>query len=339
MIYEQRAHDLVDARRVRRRALALPHSAFEILTGALHEARGEQRPRAWTLPPTELADEIQHYVSRQTSLAISGPTPKLRTSINKATAEELALKVNAAVNFLELSREADPFVKPILIYYSFSHLLSALTHAFLEWEGERPSHGLRVAHARQNIGATAITVGAHGGFPRLVVALFLLSGRPSAFAPLITYSGKPTAHVGQGELLERFGREERGRAIKHLTLEELARFDYRARLKDVRLRHGFHKLEGLSSTAFLLDMIAVYMASSFARYDVVGWRSILEGHTNQYFLYFDEVFTRLHEFAFDRILEMLHDPSTQLDAAISPTQESPYSNRATRFPSDVSAAT
>lgn len=271
-------------------------------------------------------------------LSIDGPVPKPRASISKTDAEEFALKIRAAVNFRDLSRDADPFVKPILIHYSLSHLLSVYARAFLDWEGDRPTHGLKVSHARRSIETTSVTVQKYGSFPRLTVALFVLSGRPSALTPLITYSATPAANSGPGELLESFGKVEQAYPKNRLRLDELAAFDYRSVLREVRTRHGFHKFEGLSATAFLLDIIAVQMASSFARYDVLGWRAILEGRTNRYLLFFDEVFLRLTEFAFDRILEMLQHPSIQLDSQASPTLASPYSAGAPRLPEDANRA-
>jgi hypothetical protein len=58
------------------------------------------------------------------------------------------------------------------------------------------------------------------------VTCFLLTGQPNCFSPPVTYSSKPTAHTGPGELLESFGKNEQGVPVTNLTLDELVNFDY-----------------------------------------------------------------------------------------------------------------
>ena len=106
-------------------------------------------------------------------------------------------------------------------------------------------------------------------------------------------------------------------------------------LKLVRTAHGFHKFKGLPTTAFLVDVITLFVASSLARYDVLGWKSILEGKNNSYRIYFEETFKRFQSFAIDALMAVLENPLIDFDNRTLPSQPSPYSHDdRTRFEND-----
>lgn len=310
----------------RLRALCLPHSANQILSQSLAQLHAAEGSRSWALPPTKFADEVLHYASRHRALGLKGPRPSLRGSLKPAFAEELALKIDSSLNFSKLASGADPLVKPILLYYSCAHLCGVYTRAFFEWQQDSRTHGLTCRHKPGDVANTEVSIAKMGQFPRLVAACFLLSGMPSCFSKLVTYSSTPTAHTRSGELLEKFGKTEIGSPVAKLTLDELATFDYGKHLRTVRERHGFHKFKGLPTTAFLVDVITLYLGSSLARYDVLGWREILEGKNNSYRIHFEEAFDRFQSFTISSLLAMLENPLLTFDDRIIPSQPSPYSH-------------
>lgn len=319
--------------RQRRQRLRLPHSAAQALREG-HEALDALcRPCAWALPPTGLAQEVAHYSKRHGELGRRGPVPTYRTSGVELDALELAVKIDAALHFLELSHGADPFVEPILLYYSCAHLCGVYTRAYLEWQHDSLTHGLscRKAASPSDVGSTKVTVKSAGQFPRLATTCFLMSGAPSCFCELVTYSSRPTAQTGPGELLENFSKTEVGQPPGPLTLDHLTNFDYAKELRQVRVRHGFHKFRGLATTAFLVDVMSLFLAGWLARYDVLGWQEVLEGKSNSYYLHFQNTFGRFRSFTADRILRCLEDPSISLDTSITAYEPSPYSHDDRRF--------
>jgi len=320
----------------RRRSLRLPFAAQAVLSGGLATLHGATASRCWALPPTSFPDEVVHYHSRHKALGAKGPRPKLRTGISSSLAEEQALKVDAALSFAELGERADPLVKPILLYYACAHLCGVYSRTFFEWDRNNRSHGLTCSHKPGNVSNTQITVADSGQFPRVVVTSFLLAGQPSCFSTLVTYSRQPTAHVGPGELLENFGKNELGAPVTGLTLHELANFEFGARLRAVRQRHGFHKsFRGLPTTAFLLDVLTLFLGSSLARYDVLGWKRILEGKDNSYRIHFEEAYERFLTFGIDILLASLESPMQDFDRRLIPSQLSPYSHdNRSRFKKD-----
>lgn len=310
--------------RDRRRRLSLPHSAKGVLQASLAKLQALSASRAWTLPDTKFPDEVTHYRTRHTALALAGPRPSLRAALDDETAQKMALKIDAGLKFLDLAEGADPAVKPILLYYASAHLCGVYTRAFFTWEQDARLHGL-TCDFRRPIGQTAVRIEERGHFPRLATC-FMLFGYPNLFCELVTYSAAPTAHTGAGELLERFGRVELGVPVSRLTLEEIAGFDYRGRLQELRVRHGFHKFTDRCATAFLVDVLLLFMASGLARYDVIRWREILEGKTNAHRLLFDSVFDRFEAFSADRLLAMLEDPLVTFESPLAPDRPSPYDN-------------
>lgn len=325
--------------RERRRALALPHSLNRILDSSLSALWTHRGSRCWALPETSFDDEVRHYYERHKALGLSGPRPKLRTDVTgRPSPEELAMQVDVALSLLELGAQADPLSKPILLYYSCANIVSAFTRCFFDWEQDRRSHGLSCSHDNDNLPSTCVKIKGKGQMPRLATTCFLLSGMPSCFSELITYSMQPLHHTRAGELLERFGKTEEAEPIRSLTLDELRSFDYPARLKAVRVRHGFHKFNGLPGTALLLDYLMLFAASSLARYDVVGWKKILDGKGNDYRLSFDDVFDRYCAFTVDLFLVLMANPLERLDASLLTNVPSPYSTRHHRFPDDPNYA-
>jgi hypothetical protein len=328
-IMDRDAQEEIPRRRLR---LRIPYDAHDALTRSLAELHGRVAERYWTLPPTAFPDEVRHFTNQQNTHGLRGPQPTLRPALSRNDTHELSIKIDVGLKFLELGENADPYVKPILLYYSCAQLCGLYSRVFFNWTGKR-GHGLECGHQGNptDVGKTVVTSKNYGTFPRLETALFLLTGWPSCFSELVTYSTKPTAHSGPGEYLENFCKEEICTPIPKLSLEDIYRFDYGTQLRAVRLRHGFHKFNGLTSTAFLLDVIVLYMASSLARYDVLGWREILDGRNNPYRKVFEEAFERYRSFTVDAILAAIEDPSKTLQTPLIPSQPSPYCHMNRRF--------
>ena len=331
-VLDQRARPQIGKRR---RLLRLPHSAHDVLIASLTTLTQRSASRSWTLPATSFPDEVAHYSTRHKAISAEGPRPRLHSSLSKACTEELAVKIHAALHFAELAETADPLIKPILLYYAFAHLCGVYTRAFFEWECDSRTHGLKCTPKPGNLQNTEIKVQHVGQFPRLAVTCFLLTARPNFFSPLVTYSAKPTARTGPGQLLETFGQNEKGLTIPKLTLDDLVNFDYGNRLKTVRQHHGFHKFKGLPTTALLVDAMTLFVGSYLARYDVIGWQQILEGRNNRYIIHFEETFDRFLTFTIDALLAALENPILDFDNRLIPSQPSPYSHHDhSRFKND-----
>jgi len=321
-LYDQKAKPLIIKQR---RLLRLPNSAQAVLSAGLAKLHSATGSRCWALPITLFPEEVAHYRTRHKALGAPGPRPKLRIAVSASSAEEQALKVDAALNFAEIGERADPLIKPILLYYSCAHLCGVYSRAFLEWECDSRSHGLTCKHRTSDVRNTQLTIEKSGLFPRVSATCFLFTGQPNCFSPLVTYSGQPVAHVASGELLANFGKNELGRPITKITLDELANFEFGTRLKAVRQWHGFHKYRGLPTTAFLLDVLTLFLGSSLARYDILGWKQILEGKDNSYRIHFEETYERFLQFGIDLLLTMLENPLQDFNQRLIPSAPSPYS--------------
>jgi hypothetical protein len=313
-------------------SLRLLVTAKRILGDAIKNLNTDTRSRSWTLPATTLADEVSHYQARHSELALPGPRPRLDNR-RKLAAAEVALKIDAAAKLRDLGAAADPLIKPVLLYYSAAHVLGAYSRAFLGWDGNVEKHGIRCVR-NLDLGQMSMQIEDDGFFPRLSTTLFLLTGSVTVFAELVTFSTRPTAHTAQGELLEKFCTEEVGNSIKKLTLNDLANFDFPAHLHVVRERHGFHKFKGLAGTALQIDILALFVASWLARYDIRGWKTVLDGDKVDYRVFFDEVFDRYVDFTFSATLDRLADPLLPWDQARSPREINPYSHHNLRFSGD-----
>lgn len=311
--------------RKRRQELRLPFTAHSILSDSLSSISSTVESRVWCLPETPFIEEIKHYCKKHKSSGISGPRPKLRSLIKAEFSEELAIKIDTSLNFANLANSADLLIKPILLYYASAHLCGVYTRAFFEWEKDQHTHGLSCQFNRGDVGQTLIKIQKQGQFSRIAACCFLLTGHPNCFTTLVTYSSSPIAHTGSGELLEKFCAEEKGEPADTLTLDALVKYNYGTELKKVRERHGFHKFNGLPTTAFLVDVITLFVGSSLARYNVLGWKQILEGKDNPYWIHFEDTFARFQLFTIDALLERLDDPFSDFDKRLIPSQPSPYS--------------
>jgi hypothetical protein len=132
--------------------------------------------------------------------------------------------------------------------------------------------------------------------------------------------------VAAGELLHNFGKDELGAPLKSLTLAKLTAFDFGANLQAVRQRHGFHKFRGLPTTAFLIDVLTLFVGSSLARYDVLGWKQVLDGKDNSFRIHFEETYERYLTVGLDVLLASLDEPLGDFDRRLLPSQPSPYSH-------------
>jgi hypothetical protein len=72
-----------------------------------------------------------------------------------------------------------------------------------------------------------------------------------------------------------------------------------------------------------------------ARYDVSGWKRILEGKDDSYRIHFEETYERFLGFGIDILLSALENPVQDFDHRLVPSQPSPYSdNDTSRFKTD-----
>lgn len=310
--------------------LRLPITAKQVLNDATRTLNVDMRARSWALPATSVPDEVSHYVARHSALGLTGPRPHVKKQQTSTQTTDIALKIDAAAKLRDLGAVADPLIKPILLYYSAAHMLGAYSRAYLDWEGRIEKHGIR-CRRNSDLDRMPVEIEKDGFFPRLGTALFLLSGSATPFVQMVSYSAKPTAHTGQGELLEKFCAEEVGDPISVLTLNDLANFDYAAQLGVVRARHGFHKYRGLAGAAVQIDTLALFVASWLARYDTVGWKTVLDGVCVDYRSFFEDVFDRYVNFMFEAALDRLVDPQLPWDQARSTGGVNPYSPDDPRF--------
>lgn len=322
-LLDQRARALIAKRR---RALRLPHATNAVLSSSVEVAKSQKRSLSWCLPETSLPDEVLHYYSRHKALAVSGPRPKLRHNVCFEFAEELAIKIDAGLNFASLAETANHHIKPILLYYACAHLSGVYTRFLFEWDRDNRNHGLSCSHHPGDVSKTKVSVSNNGQFARLAATCFLLTGSPSCFSTLVTYSTAPTAHTESGGHLEKFGKNEKDAPVNSLTLDQLLNFDFAKRLQLVRNHFGFHKFKGLPTTAFLIDIIILFVASSLARYDVLGWQQILDGKNNSYRIQFEEAFERFQRFMVDALLAAFENPFRDFDTRLFQMEPSPYSH-------------
>jgi hypothetical protein len=333
-IWELRDGEAAVAATRRRRLLTLPYTADEVLRAGLTDLRDRSDARAWTLLPSKIDQELQHYATRHYALSAKGPRP---SDIRSLYAEEAALKIDSGLSFAKLGAAADPLVKPILLYYSLLHLSSIYATAFIEWKGFKYGHGLSF-EPRDDLSECGVRINGNGSFARLAAACFVLTGQPSVFSPLVTYATSPTVHAGPGELLENFGKTELGEPERTLSLKQLAAFDYKGEIAAARRRHGFHKCKMLPSSAYLVDALTLFLASSLARYNVVAWQRILDGRDTPYRLLFEETFDRYLSSGIDLTLAALEKPSRSFLDRLLPSRASPYTHDDKRFGGDPDGA-
>jgi hypothetical protein len=316
---QHRSH-LIDAHK---RELSLPFSATRVLASSLVTLRTAVGERAWSLAPTTVESEVARYAAEHVRESAMGPVPELKAVIDLEAAESTALRLTAGIEFLEMARTASPGVSPMVRYYGAAHVTAALSRAFLEWSSDNRNHGLEASH-RDPIGNTVLTIKPKGHFRRLVAASFLLNGGPSIFDDLVSFAGQPVANMGPGEALEHFQATNRGAFPSSLTLDGLLRLNLVDLVENLRQSLGLHKWHRLPETLFLYDFLVLFLASSVARYNVIGWREILEGRTNAYRNAFDASFSRIDQFMLPHVVETLYSPSPFWNQR--PTSGGPYSN-------------
>jgi hypothetical protein len=287
--------------------MSTPKSLHTVLIEEQKKIHNELYSRLWALEETKLADEVQYFSNRMSSNGITETIPENAKGINVETANDLAVRVDIATQYLQLSKQADALVRPILLYYSFANITGALSNSYFSWNKYRRIHGLKIDNAK-DVWKTKITIKNNGSFPRLVITLFLLTGNPTPFDSLVTYQAKPVLHTGPGEALENFGKVEIGNPIKEITLAEIAKFDFETHDNNVKSTFGLHKGTGVCETAFLNDGLLLFVACSLARYRPLEWRNVLDGRLNDARLIFEDAFERYADFGFDRILSLMSNP-------------------------------
>lgn len=291
----------------RRRALALPLAAEKVLDRALTSLHAASGRRVWGVKASNFPSEVGFYRAQHVANDLKGPRPELRTQVDAAAAESLALKLDASSEFLEMAQQASPFVSPVLLYYGAAHATGAYSRAFFSWRKDSQKHGVSVTH-KPSLSKTEIRFEASGHFQRLSAASFLLTGNPTPYSELVTYVGTPEAHTEPGGLLENLSQSRIPQQQHSLTLGDLMRVDLRQEVEKLRLQCGLHKWRGLPTTLFLWDFLLIFIASSIARYDVIGWRAVLEGKSNDYRLRFDAAFERFRDAGFSHVAYTLSEP-------------------------------
>jgi hypothetical protein len=330
-IMARQAREEIPRRRLR---LRMPYLAHDIFCASLDKLRCRVGSRYWTLPDTKFPDEVKHFRKRKDTLGLKRQSPMLRKGLPRRTTDVLSTRIDSALKLLEQAEREGPINRPIDVYYSCSTLCEVYSRIFFTWgANERKGHGISCRHQddRRRVGQSTVNVQPNGTFPRLETTLFLLWGWPSCFSDLVTYSSRPTAHTGPGEYLEKFCAQEVGTPLTQQTLEDLYGFDYTAQVRALRLRHGFHKFNGLTPTAFLLDYMVLFVASSLARYDAAGWHEVLAGRSNPYRKLFEETFERYRDFTADALLSAIEEPSFTMRDSLIPSVASPYCHSHRRF--------
>jgi hypothetical protein len=304
----------------RRRELTLPLSAYRLLKRALEELHSVSGTRLWALRETTIPQEVAFYGAAHQARKLPGPVPVLKSVISSSDGEETALRLAAAFEFLEMSRRSSPEVAPVLLHYAAAHATGVYSRAFLDWRADSRKHGIAVTH-NSDTAATEICIQKKGHFPRLAAATFLLTGSPSYFSELVTYAGPPIDHAAPGQPLERFQAIQVGPlSPRRFTLAELLSLDLRERGEFVKAQFGLWKWRSLPAQLLLYDLLVIMVASNIARYDVLGWRTILDGKHNDLRLRFDACFQRFRGQAFDYLLLGLASPA-------------PFSEQRARLPS------
>ena len=163
----------------------MPAGAQEVLENGLDSLTRRPRAQRYGLPETEFTKEVKFYREKHEELNASGARPCLRREISESHAEEIALRISTGLKFLKLADGADPWERPILLYYSCSHICETFVSAFFDWEDPTYGHGLG---GRPD--GDGVDVRASGTFGRLVQTSFLLSGTPSVFTRFVSYSAK-----------------------------------------------------------------------------------------------------------------------------------------------------
>jgi len=291
-----------------------------------------RRPPSWALSETSVQEEIDHYRSEHVRQGLTGPRPLLRKCIDKQNAEATALKIDAGLAFIESAATAHPYVKPIQLYYGIVQLAGAWTRAFFEWKQDKNGHGLECTHMSETskVGGTQVRISEKGFFPRLSTTLFLTKGMPSKFTELVTYEATPVAHTGIGEVLENFCKCNPADRTRQLTLAQIADYDFHGETEKLRKYYGYHKFCGFPQQPFFIDIISLFLASSIARYNVIGWREVLEGKSNAYRIHFEQVFERTTKNIVPLLLESFENPFIPLDRP-SGSNRSPYQSGHPRF--------
>ena len=310
-----------EARR-RRREMSTPRALRSLLESAQNKIHHSKTSCQGALPPTTIAKEVNHYSQRWLELGLDGPYPKNAPPITAEQADDIAVRINAAGQYLALATEADELVRPVLLYYSCANVVAAQCRSFFTWEKYREAHGLS-CDGGTDVWTTRVTIKKNGAFARLVTTMFLLTGKPTPFDRLVAYSQGPTAS----------GQKETNDPVHQLTLRELADFDLVA--KDLAVGEAFGLQGGVATSeiSFYVDTMVLFAASHLARYKPVLWRSVLDGRTNDSRLVFDDAFERYSMFGFDRVLAILAEPEKARQQGIGWTVEyydNPYGEAAIR---------
>jgi hypothetical protein len=306
--------------------MRLPFTLNKILTDRHLELTNAFSSRSWALPETSFVSEVDHYSKRLRILKPKAEVPALIPAVEPQHSEEIALRIGSALDLASLAERADPMIRPIILYYSCAHLVGAYGRAYLSWENDKRGHGLTCRHKSREVESTEVSCEHRGLFAKTAASLFLYTGEVTPFTSIVTFASSPTQWTGAGEYLENFGINEVGAPLGTLKLSEISAFDYSARLRTVRVHHGFHKFRGLPSTALLMDIIVLFLAGSMARYDILGWKSVQEGRSNPFRSLFEETYERYITFGMDAILRGIENPFNGPGDRLIRSQPSPYSH-------------
>ena len=229
---------------------------------------------------------IENFAERSATISAH-----LRKSIIDKDAEIISFQVEYALKTFEIGRSQDILTKPLLYYYSFLHLWTALLDAYLRWKKVSNNHGISYAESGM------ARLSGNGTFQKSAVTCFLFTRWPSIF-------DSPVYYVGMSDDIK-----SDYKLITQLSLQELCNFgeaEYAHSLKKVRIAYSLSKFNGLVSSTLLMDLYGLFMASNLVRYDISNWRRVLEDKNGSMKLYFMRLFARYETFTVDYMLSVKH---------------------------------
>lgn len=215
----------------------------------------------------------------------SGDEIKTITTVEHRNQEALvaATKLKNARVLFEQATQSIEEVRPVSMYYGAISFLDFVTSCVVRRVSKgNPSHGLRVTCGdsgwnfdrdwpRKNC---SVEMSTSGDFPFYVDAL-TIAGWPSLFSGFRLHrdtKGSPYQVIENPAPLLKTGK---------LSFDLLCNFDFEVYIKN---NPGLHKwlrngkdMAALKVTAFLIDVVIVYIASCLSRYYVPAWRDVIDG--------------------------------------------------------------
>ena len=307
----------------RRRMLAETASAESVLNSTITRLNSTDTTLPGR-PGARFSETLNQYASRHAELGLEGPRPRLRAELERKNASQMSRKIEAATQYLNLAQAADPLVQPVLMYYAYAHLSSVYTRSLFDWENDHPSEGISFEHQAKPE-RTVVKLQPNGHIARLATTLTICQALPNCFSELFTDQTRAKG-----------GKAEVGEPIAELTLADLAAFDFATECDLVARRFGVDANVVAAHTQVVLDAITISLGRSFGRYDVRGWRRILEKSDHTLRIHFQKCFDRFVCFLADYFIAALFDPFLAIDDERG--YASPYANAASMSSTQTDSA-